>query len=334
VKRVGQWELPDGTRVDDDEWAQFTLRELPEGFIAVDVFYHTWLEDDTTTLTTAAHRIEPISYRWPNWKLKVATNSLEPPAILRLSVAPEDWREWLGLGASPITTHWELPNHVRIIERTPTEAIVYAVDDREFDVVARITDPRGNVTELEQRGIRPLKHVPFEISLSVTAERTLHTAPLEVTAQVDPIVLPKGRSISRVAFYVDGLYRGVSDGAPLKLQLRTPGEHDLRAIASIDSEFTADDTVTLQIGENHQAKCTISPVGNFRLNGLAKAQCDDPDGHMVEYRWYANGQLLSDTGTRVQLSKARRLGLTELSLVAFDNAGVETKARYVPPPEG
>lgn len=334
VKRVGQWELPDGTRVDDDEWAQFTLRELPEGQVAAEVYYHTWIEDDPpSTLTTAAHRIEPISYRWPNWKLKVATNSLEPPAILRLSVTPEDWREWLGLGASPITTYWELPDHVRILDRTPTEAIVYAVDDREFDVVARITDPRGNVTELEQRGIQPLKQVPFEISLSVVAERTLHTAPLEVTAQVDPIVLPKGRSISRVAFYVDGLYRGVSDGSPLKLQLRTPGEHELRAIASINSEFTSDDTVTLHIGENHQAKCTISPVGNFRLNGLAKAQCDDPDGHMVEYRWYANGQILSDSGTRVQLSKAGRMGLKELSLVAVDNAGIETMARYVPPPE-
>lgn len=334
VKRVGQWELPDGTRVDDDEWAQFTLRELPEGYVAVNVLYHTWIEDDPTTLTTAVHRIEPISYRWPNWQLKVATNSVEPPAILRLSVSPEDWHEWMGLGASPITTHWELPDYVRVLDRSPTEAIVYAVDDREFDVVARITDPRGNVTELQQRGIRPLKQIPFEISLSVVAERTLHTAPLEVTAQVDPIVLPKGRAITRVAFYVDGLYRGVSDGAPLKLQLRSPGEHELRAIASIDAEFTADDSVTLLIGENHQAKCTITSVGNFRLNGLAKAQCDDPDGHMIEYRWYLDGQLLSDTGTRVQLSNTDRLGMSELSLVAVDNAGIETTARFVPPPEG
>ena len=333
VERQGRWELPDGSTVEDDEWAQFTLRDLPAGVAAVDVLYHTWIADDPTTLTTAAHRIEPISYRWPNWKLKVATNSLEPPAILRLSVTPEEWREWMSLGASPITTHWELPDHVRILERTPTEAIVYAVDDREFDVVARITDPRGNVTELEKLGIQPLKQVPFEISLSVVAERTLHTAPLEVTAQVDPIVLPKGKKISRVAFYVDGLYRGVTDGAPLKLQLRSPGEHTLRVIASIDTEFTTDDTVTLYLGENHQAQCTISPVGNFRLNGLAKAQCDDPDGHMVEYRWYANGQLLSDSGTRVQLSKADRLGLSELSLVAVDNAGIETTARYVPPVE-
>jgi len=333
VKRVGEWELPDGSRVQDDEWAQFTLREMPEGFAAVDVLYHTWLQDDPTTLTTAVHRIEPVSYRWPNWQLKVATNSLEPPAILRLSVSPEDWREWMGLGDSPITTHWEVPDHVRILDRTPTEAIVYAVDDREFGVVARITDPRGNVTELQKQGVRPLKQIPFEISLSVVAERTLHTAPIEITAQVDPIVLPKNRAISRVAFYVDGLYRGVSDGAPIKLQIRTPGDHEIKAIASIDSEFTSSDAVSLMIAENHQAICSIIPVGDFRLNGLAKAKCDDPDGHMVEYRWYSNGQLLSDSGTRVQLSRADRLGLNELSLVAVDNAGIETTARYVPPPE-
>lgn len=333
IKRQGEWQLPDGTRVDDDEWAQFTLRELPAGDATANILYHTWIEDDPTTLTTAVHRIEPITYRWPNWKLKVATTSVEPPAILRLSVTPEDWRQWMGLADSPITTFWDLPDHVRILDRTPTEAIVYAVDDRDFDVVARITDPRGNVTELERTGIRPLKQIPFEVSLSVVAERTLHTAPLQVTAKVDPIVLPKDRKITRAAFYVNGLYRGVSDGAPLKLQLRTPGEHELRVIASIDSEFTSDDTVTLTIGENHRAECTISPVGNFRLNGLAKAQCDDPDGHMVEYRWYANGQLLSDSGTRVQLSRADRIGLSELSLVAMDNAGMETRARYTPPQE-
>ena len=333
VKRVGEWELPDGTRVDDDEWAQFTLRELPEGYTAADVLYHTWIEGDQTTLTTAVHRIEPVSYRWPNWRLKVATNSVKAPAVLRLSVVPDEWRDWMGLGASPITTHWELPDFIRVLERTPTEAIVYAVDDRQFDVVARITDPRGNVTEIEQPGVRPLKQIPFEISLRAVAERTLHTAPIEFTAIVDPIVLPKGKEITRVAFYVDGLYRGVSDGSPMELQIRSAGQHRLRAIASIDNEFTADDEISLEIGENHQATCTIAPVGDFRLNGLAKAQCSDPDGHMVEYRWYANGQLLSDSGTRVQLSRADRMGLTELSLVAVDNAGIETTARYLPPAE-
>lgn len=331
VRRTGEWELPDGTRVQDDEWTQFTLRSLPEGYTAANILYHTWLEGDPTTLTTAVHRVEPVTYRWPNWKLNVATNSMEPPAILRLSVAPDEWTDWMGLGDSPISTHWDLPDYIRVLDRTPTEAIIVAMDDREFDVTARVTDPRGNVTELSERGIRPLKQIPFEIALSAVAERSLHTAPLNITAQVDPIVLPKDRQINRVAFYVNGLYRGVSDGSPMELQLRTPGEHTLRAIASIGNEFTADDTITLTIGENHKATCTIAAVGDFRRNGLAKAQCDDPDGHMVEYRWYANGQLLSDSGTRVQLSRAARLGLTELSLIAVDNAGVETAARYLPP---
>lgn len=333
VERVGEWQLPDGTRVQDDEWATFTLRELPEGYSSADILYQTWLKGDPTTLTTAVHKIRPVAYRWPNWRLNVSTTSVEPPAILRLSVSPEDWREWMDLGSAPITTHWDLPDHIRVLFRTPSEAIVEAVDDRPFDVLARVTDPRGNITRLERPNIRPLKQVPFEISLRAVADRTLHTAPIDITAHVDPIVVPKGRSITRVAFYVNGLYRGVSDGSPIELQIRSPGEHRLRAIASIDNEFTSDDTITLSIGENHQALCKILPVGDFRLNGLAKAQCDDPDGHMVEYRWYADGRLLSDSGTRVQLSRPDRLGLSELSLIAVDNAGLEARARYTPPSE-
>lgn len=333
IERVGEWELPDGTRVQDDEWAQFTLRELPDEFQATNIYYHTWLKGDRTTLTTAVHRIEPVKYRWPNWKLKIATNSVEPPSILRLAIAPENREGWMGLGSVPLTTHWQLSDHVRVIEKTETEAIIHAVDDRVFDVSVRVSDPRGNVTDLVKRGIQPFKQIPFEISLRAIAERSLHTAPIEITAQVDPIVLPKGRDITRVAFYVNGLYRGVTDGAPLDLEIRTPGEHHLRAIASIDSDFTTDAEVTLHIGENQKATCSIAPIGAFAINGMAKAQCDDPDGHMVEYRWYANGQLVASSGTRVQLSRAELQSVKELSLVAVDNAGIEVTARYVPPPK-
>lgn len=333
IVRVGEWELPDGTRSSDDEWVEFTLRSIAEGFETADVYYHSWIDGDRTTLTTAVHRIKPIEYDWPDWELKVATNSLEPPAILRLSVTPESWQEWMGLGSYPITTFWELPSHIRVIERTPTEAIVFAADDRPFHVTARITDPRGNVTELRRGDIRPVNQIPFEISLRAVAERALQTAPIEVVVHVDAIVLPRGQEIDRVAFYLDGLYRGVTDGSPFEIQIRNPGEHRLRAIASIGTTYTTDDELTLSIGNNHKANCTITPIGDFRLNGLAKATCEDPDGHMVEYRWYADGQLLTEAGTRVTLSRAQLLSIGELSLIAVDNAGLETTARYVPPRE-
>ncbi|MCS6760325.1 MAG: hypothetical protein MO852_16400, partial [Candidatus Devosia euplotis] len=218
IKRAGEWELPDGSVVDDDEWAQFTLRDLPEGYQATNVLYHTWLEGDRTTLTTAVHRIRPVTYRWPNWQLNIATNSLDAPSILRLAVSPESAEDWMHLGSVPLTTHWELSEHVRVISQSETEALVYAIDDRVFDVMVRVTDPRGNVTELQRKDIQPFKQIPFEISLRAVAARSLHTAPLDVTTYVDTIVLPKGREISRVSFYVDGLYRGVTDGSPLKIE--------------------------------------------------------------------------------------------------------------------
>lgn len=334
IVRVGEWQLPDGTKVQDDEWTEFTLKSMPEGFTAQDILYHTWLKGDRTTITTAVHRIEPISYVWPNWKLKATSNSVEPPAVSRLSVAPDKWQDWMGLGDSEVTTHWDLPDYIRVLEQTPTEVIIYAADDRAFDVTARITDPRGNVTVLEQANVRPVRHVPFEISLKAEASRSLLTAPIDMLLTVDPIILPKDRSISRVAIYVDSEYRGTSDGAPIEVEIRRHGEHRVRAIASIDGEFSADETITINLAKNHRATCSVSAIGNFRLNGLAKAECDDPDGHMVEYRWYADGQILTDSGTRVVIPKVQRHRVREISLIAVDNAGVETSARYVPPAGG
>lgn len=332
VVRAGEWELPDGTRVVNDEWVEFTLRSVPDGHESVNIYYHTWLQGDRTTLTTAVHRVYPVQYDWPDWQLKADTNSLQAPAIVRLSVAPSTWQEWMGLGSYPINTHWELPSHLRIIERTPTEAIVYAMDNRPFNITARITDPRGNITELRKANVRAAHRVPFEVAVRAVPERTLLTAPIEVKVHPDPIIVPQGRRINRAAFYLNGTYVGVTDGAPLDVRIMTPGEHELRVIASVDGEFTADDTTTLNIGHNLRATCTISPVGDFRMNGLARANCDDPDGHMVEYRWYADGHLLSESGTRVTLSRSQLMNISELSLIAVDNGGLETTARYVVPP--
>lgn len=331
IVRVGEWELPDGTKVQDDEWTEFTLKSLPPGYTAREILYHTWLSGDRTTITTAVHRIEPISYVWPNWKLKATSNSIEPPAVLRLSVAPENWEEWMGLGDSKVETDWEVPNFIRVLNKSSTEIIVYATDDRVFDVKARITDPRGNVTVLTKQDVRPVRRVPFEIALKAEASRSLLTAPIDMLLTVDPIVLPKNRDISRLAIYVDGQYRGTSDGSPIDIEIRRPGEHNIRAIASIDGEFSADDTLTINLAKNHRATCSVSAIGNFRLNGLAKAECNDPDGHMVEYRWYADGQIMTDSGTRVVIPKAQRHRVREISLVAVDNAGIETSSRYVPP---
>jgi hypothetical protein len=66
------------------------------------------------------------------------------------------------------------------------------------------------------------------------------------------------------------------------------------------------------------------------LNGVAKAECEDPDGQMVEYRWYLNGQLINATGSRVQLDRIQVQDAAELSLIAIDNAGKEATARFLP----
>ena len=332
IVRVGEWELPDGSRVPGEDWLEFTLRELPEDEDAVVIVYHTWIDGDRTTLASTSHVVRPVRYEWPDWQLQANTTSLQPPSIVRLSVTPPEWRDWMGLGSYSVTTHWDLPSHVRVVHRTPTSAIVFAPDNRPFSVAARITDPRGNVTEVRRADVRPAHQVPFDVALRLVPERSLITAPINVTAHVDPIVVPQDSAINRVAYYLNGLYVGVTDGSSMNIRLTTPGEHEIRAIASADGAYTTSASTTVSVGHNIRATCTITAVGDFRLNGLARADCNDPDGHMVGYRWYADGQLLSDSGARVTLGRAQRLSVSEISLIAVDNGGLETTARFVVPP--
>ena len=51
----------------------------------------------------------------------------------------------------------------------------------------------------------------------------------------------------------------------------------------------------------------------------------------MDYRWYRNGELFDTSGPRVKLTASQLQGLSELSLVATDNAGKEASARIEPP---
>jgi hypothetical protein len=93
----------------------------------------------------------------------------------------------------------------------------------------------------------------------------------------------------------------------------------------------AESSTVFEVGENAPAECRIEFLGDFALNGVAKANCIDPDGHIVDYRWYRNGELFDSSGPRVKLNGSQLQGLSELSLVATDNAGKEAAARVEPP---
>ena len=330
IVREGHWELPDGQIVEDDEWVMFTLKDIPDDDPYVNMYYHSWIRGMDGTMRTTAHRITPIEYDWPDWRLRVMTSSLTPPAILRLSVTPPDWNDWVSLSDAEVATHWDLPDRLRVLYRTPTEVFLYAKDNRSFDVAATVSDSRGNVTKLEKTGVSPIKQIPFEVSLKLDFARSVHTAPIDVVATVEPIVLPKGRDISRVGIYVNGEYTTVTDGSPVRLEINTPGEHVIRAVASIGTEFQSTDSVTFTLEDNMKARCVIEPIGDFKMNGVAKASCDDPDGHMVQYRWYVDGQLLNEGSSRIQLSNSERNGASAVVLVAVDNGGLETQAEFVP----
>jgi hypothetical protein len=330
IQRKGEWELPDGRRVSDQDFVEVTLDPKAGGDEPVNLFYHSWIDGARDeTIKSAVHRIRPYEYRWPQWNLDTQTTSLTVPSIHRLALRPATWQAWLDLPDVVLQTDWRIPPQARVLHRTDRELIVELQQPEPFDVVVTVADDRGHSAELVARGIPPVRRTPLEIQARLAPERALHTAPLKVTVTAEPIVAPPGRRIARVAYYLNGAFAGATDGSPLALQLVRPGQHRIRTIASIGTDIVAEDTVLFDVADNAPAVCRIEVIGDLALNGVAKAECDDPDGQVVEYRWYRNGQLFDTSGPRVRLNGSQLQGLKELSLIAVDNAGKEASARLI-----
>jgi hypothetical protein len=331
IQRIGEWELPDGRRVSGQDFVEVTLDPKTQGDEVVSLFYHSWIDGARDeTIKSAVHRIRQYEYRWPQWTLDTLTTSLTLPSIYRLALRPATWQAWLDLPDVVLQTNWHIPPQARVLHRTDRELIVELQRPEPFDVVVTVADDRGHSAELAARGVSPVRRTPLEIQARLVADRALHTAPLKVTVSVEPIVAPPERRIARVAYYLNGAFAGATDGSPLSLQLVKPGQHRIRTIASIGTDIVAEDTIVFDVADNAPALCRIEVVGDLALNGVAKAECDDPDGQVVEYRWYRNGQLFDTSGPRVRLNGFQLQGLKELSLVAVDNAGKEASARLIP----
>jgi hypothetical protein len=331
IQRRGEWELPDGRRVADQDFVEVTLDPKARGDQPVSLIYHSWIDGARDeTIKSAAHHLRPYEYRWPQWTLDTQTTSLTVPSIYRLALRPTTWQAWLDLPDVVLQTDWRIPPQARVLQRTERELIVELQQPELFDVAVTVADDRGHSTELVAHGIPPVRRTPLEIQARLAPERALHTAPLKVTVTAEPIVAPPGRRIARVAYYLNGAFAGATDGGPLVLQLVRPGQHRIRTIASIGTDIVAEDVVVFDVADNAPARCRIEVVGDLALNGVAKAECDDPDGQVVEYRWYRNGQLFDTSGPRVRLNGSQLQGLKELSLIAVDNAGKEASARLIP----
>lgn len=332
VQRRGEWELPDGKRVSDQEFVEVALDASKAGPDGALLQYHSWIDGARDqTLTTAVHRVRLREYRWPKWTLDAQTISARVPSIYRLAVRPATWQGWLDIPDAGLKTTWALPPGVRLVHRSDRELIVEVTRSDPFDVSATVIDDRGHSAELSATDVSPFRRTQLAIETVVTPNRTLHTAPLKVKVAAKPVLLPPGRHIERVAYYLNGAQVGATDGAPWSMELTTAGRYHIRSIASIGTEIVAESSTVFEVAENSPADCRIEFLGDFALNGVAKATCIDPDGHIVDYRWYRNGELFDTSGPRVKLTASQLQGLSELSLVATDNAGKEASARIEPP---
>jgi hypothetical protein len=328
VRRLGEWLLPGGRVVAGSDAVEYTLATAPPGDDPVAITYRSWLDGarDRTTVTTV-HRVKAGRYRWPEWRLVSDTVSPTVPSTFRVALKPARWQDWLAVGDTPVETVWQLPTTARVRYQSNREVVFQLLDNRPFDVSARVSDARGNVAEVTARSLEPTRRVPFAVAARVATQSTVRTVPLRVSLGVEPVYAPKHRSIIRVAYYLGDQYLGATSGAPLEFQITKPGTHRLRAIASLGADLVAEDTAVLEVGDNVPPRCRVEAVGDFTLNGIAKAVCEDPDGQMSAYRWYLDGQPVSATGSRVQLTRQQLSSVSELSVVGVDNAGKETTAR-------
>lgn len=324
-----EWVLPDGNSITGANDVNARIPDISATDKLFSLEFRYWIEGlKNETMTSSWYVNTPVKYSWPKWKIYAETIDVDTPSTVRVTVKPETWKDWEGLREANVKVDWGVPERAKSKLSGPFEKILYFNDSNRFEIKAKVYDDKGNYQLLSVSSL-PYKDVPFDVSLSLVPERSIQTAPLNVRVEPKFNVIPSGAKVIRTAYYLNGYYKGVTSGEAATVLIKDPGTHKIHVIAKTDKGHIEEATTTIIVEPNAPAICNVVPVGRFDLTRTVRAQCDDPDGHIVEYRWYYNGNFYTDSGPQISLSHAEKSQWRELSLVVTDNAGVESKASYL-----
>lgn len=139
-------------------------------------------------------------------------------------------------------------------------------------------------------------------------------------ATLDKDLFPNAQLISEVAWYVNGVPKGINYH-----EIDEPGIYDVRAVITFTDMDTAELSSELIVGYKRHANAKIKHY--LDINGKLSAWLDDPIIPVEKIRWFLDGQFVSDDADfSMDINQENHILSAEIS---FENGVVRSKNMLV-----
>lgn len=314
----GRFILPDGSVVDSSE-VEYMPTEEDAKKERVEVSYEAWIEgfEDAGARSTVTRRVSVWQYEWPEWSMNVRASATQAPAEIDLRI-----RKPVGMGRylEDVQYEWEIPAGVEVTAaRTEDSRALLIREPGHYPVKVRITDARGNFTELVEE-LKIDVPDPWAVDFRMSMSNSDNRAPLDV--RLSPNVSgghPRDR-INQYRYLLNG--EMVTEGVRYSSVVLDEGKHELTL--EIESAFgsVASSSRMIEVMPNTPPVCELE-ARESRSHWRFFANCIDETGSVRKHVWKVNGEELGLSGSRISVS-AREDSVLEVSLMAIDDGGAES----------
>lgn len=284
----GEWELPDG-RVVSGAAVDYSPTAADAANGRGLVRYRAWIKGmKEATLAAVAKTIPVTVYDWPGFSIQVGQDYDLAPSRVTLGAWPANGRPW---ALEKPQYSWNLPEGVEVVRTLEGGRVVQAVFPRagSHRVTVSVRDARGSTAEaaaIVELGEAP----PFAVSFQPVYSNETHREPLSVWLRPRFSGGHPADRIQDVKYALDA--PGVEINHSLGLVSGLPaGSHTIKLTATSKFGQTLAAELPVEVKPNRPPSCTVTSRSDARYIYLA-ADCSDPDGKVVMYRWYRDGRVV------------------------------------------
>ncbi|QMI49791.1 PKD domain-containing protein [Burkholderia sp. MBR-1] len=316
---VGQWVLPDGTTQPGFNPLTTTVQPGQKN-----VSFESWvdgLQDSTQQISVFG--FSTWTYKFPLMVIASSIPDPRAPATGVFTASYANQADSRDTGGEKFTFSWDLPPGASLLSERGNTITVQFTQPGEQQVNATISDTRGNSQRVASRAFTIAPAPTLDATMTLSDGDQWLRAPSDVLVKVALLSVPKGDTLSKVDYSLDGTYQTSSSNLSLPVVVHVPaaGKHTVSASITTKQGATAFVTKDLTLVQGDSPVCAIASEGTVTKSITLRATCTVKMGKVAGLKWLINGQPTALSSTFINFTAQQLGNVSNVTVIATTDKG-------------
>jgi hypothetical protein len=322
---ISEWTLPDGTtRTADAFQYTFTAEELLDTD-QLEFKLTSWVEGyRAQTEASATKTVRGWGYDFESLPINLTlnTNILVAPSNIYAAVS----MPYIFAPGVEFTYEWIIDESMARVEYTNNRsALIVAQQPGMHTVKVIVRDNRGGVKELT-KFIDVVEAEQMQGSITLYSSNRYNRAPVMISATSRANPGHPRDYANTYKWSVNGVVQPEFTQSMLRYEALNPGTYNIEVEVTSNYGQVERFSESLTVIPNELPTCQPNMTVTDTTVTLTPT-CLDPDGRIIAYRWFWNGQEQGPYGSQIRFNKTLDPSL-KVEFIAVDDSGGETKGNF------